>query len=397
MWHWDQGRLSYFQFEALQRIASFVLQHDIKSVDKAVLIAKTHMPFLPANYTAWRNYSRALKQSLLVYERDAQALPTPVAEVLSQPGAITSDEYIHFLVEASTEPSPALEHWSPDANFRYPLLFSLKYLLMKTAIGAGSFATLNEIIGAYNVTGLVGDEDDSTFLQTLHSQHLFEQAGIQAPDNLKRQAKESLRVISQISYLHLTGGHQPQIEVSLDPEDAKNIFQSLNAISGPRANDRDSEILRLAQLFSAGTTNDFFDYPNTIVSDVVESGFTEGSKVKKTHITIERNRKLRKAFFTARPTAICDLCELDTAKTYDWTDKVLDLHHLLPLASGTRVEASGTTFDDLVPICPTCHRATHKYYDRWLTQHKQKDFIDAGEARDVYAKLKHNFKGTIHA
>ena len=153
----------------------------------------------------------------------------------------------------------------------------------------------------------------------------------------------------------------------------------------------------LYKLFSGGSVSDFFDYPNTIVSDVVESGFVEGTKVKKTHVTIERNRNLRNAFFIARPTTICDVCALDTAKAYDWTDKVLDLHHLLPLASGTRVEASGTTFDDLVPVCPTCHRATHRYYDKWLGDRKQKDFLNAGEARDIYSKLKTDFKGRQYA
>lgn len=398
MWHWDQGHLSYFQFESLQRIASFVVAHDFKNSDRSVLFQETGLPFrAPDTHSAWRNYSRALKLCLLVYEQGDQSLATPVAQILSQRGVVTCDEFMHFLVEASTEPSPALEGWTPDANFRYPLLFSLKYLLAKTAINAGSFASLNEIIGAYRISEMTGDEDASAFAQCLRNTSGFESAGESAPANLRRQSKESLRVISQISYLHLTGGKPPRIEVSLDPLDAHTIFESLNAIGGPRASNRELEINRLANLFSAGSVADFFDYPNTILSDVVESGFVEGNKVKKTHVTIERNRNLRKAFFDMRPTSICDLCRLDTARTYEWTNRILDIHHLLPLSSGTQVEARGTTFDDLVPICPTCHRATHRYYDRWLKKNDRKDFLNAGEARNVYAALKNDFRGLVHA
>ena len=94
------------------------------------------------------------------------------------------------------------------------------------------------------------------------------------------------------------------------------LSQSGLVISGPRANDREAEIRKLAALFRDGSTNITFDYPNTIVEEVVESGFREGSKVKKTHVTIERNSRLRKEFSLVRPTAICDVCTLDTAKTY---------------------------------------------------------------------------------
>lgn len=144
-------------------------------------------------------------------------------------------------------------------------------------------------------------------------------------------------------------------------------------------------------------TEDFFDYSHTIITDVVESGFREGNKVKKTHVTIERNASLRRDFFASRPTATCDVCLLDTAKTYPWTERVMDIHHLLPLCSGTRVETTGTTFDDIVPVCPSCHRAVHRYYDGWLTENGRRDFKDRGEALGVYKAVKANFPGHVHA
>lgn len=393
MWHWDQGHLAYFQFDAIRQIASFVQRHDFKTADRATLVAETGLEF-PAGttgtYSPWRNYSRVLKLCLLVSEASGTAHATPVAKVLSEAGLVTCDEYLHFLVRAFTEPSPALGSWRPDREFRYPLLFALKYLLTKVAISRGSSASFNEIIGAYRASGYDGSEDDEQFISIFSAGSSYEGLGKNAPDNLRRQARESLKVIAQISYLHI---HNNRIFVSLNTEDAKEIFEDLGNIVGPRASDGEAEIRRLSTLFRDGSTSISFDYPHTIVEEVVESGFREGSKVKRTHITIERNSSLRREFFAARPTAICDVCTLDTANTYPWTERVMDLHHLLPLSSGTRVEASGTTFDDLVPVCPNCHRAVHRFYDSWLNINDRKDFRNTVEARSVYKEVKTLFPG----
>ena len=81
------------------------------------------------------------------------------------------------------------------------------------------------------------------------------------------------------------------MNVSLDQADAQEIFADLAPVGGSREHNREAEIRRLAKLFEDGSTSIVFDYPHTIISDVVESGFREGDKVKKTHITIEREFK----------------------------------------------------------------------------------------------------------
>ena len=396
MWHWDQGHLAYFQFDALRQIAVFLMEHDFRSVSREEAAAATGLLFAaPPTHSPWRQYSRVLKLCLLVSEAGDKALPTPVAAILSKHGLVTCDEYLHFLARAFTEPSPALKRWGPNAASRYPLLFALKYLLAKRVVTGQASSSLDEIIGAYRVTGFVGDESETQFIEAVReSSTEYEQAGQTAPDNLRRQAKESLRVLSQISYLHLEQGN---VILSLHPVDAHTVFDDLQPVLGPKATDRESEIRRLAELFKDGSDEDFFDYPNTVVNDVVQSGFKEGSKVKKTHITIERNQELRKAFFAAHPSSSCDICALNTAATYPWARRVLDLHHLLPLSSGTRVEQSGTTLHDLVPVCPSCHRAVHRYYDIWLADNSLSDFPDEHSARDVYKSIKMNFGGAIHA
>ncbi len=148
------------------------------------------------------------------------------------------------------------------------------------------------------------------------------------------------------------------------------------------------ELLRLAALYADVDAVHTYDLKNTVTSEAQNSGFQEGNKAKRTHITIERNSKLRDAYFAANPSAICDACEMDTAQRYPWAARILDLHHLLPLSSGTRVEQSGTVFSDLAPLCPTCHRAVHRYYDVWLRDESRSDFESIGQAREVYGVAK---------
>ena len=51
--------------------------------------------------------------------------------------------------------------------------------------------------------------------------------------------------------------------------------------------------------------------------------------MRRTHLVIERNVNLRREFILARPMSTCHVCDLDTAHTYPWTERGLDLHDLL--------------------------------------------------------------------
>lgn len=395
MWHWDQGHLAYFQFDNLKAIARFVVSNDFKAASRPALEAATGLSFsAPDTHDPWRNYSRTLKLSLLVSERGDVAEPTPIAGLLANVGAVTTDEYLHFLAQVSSEPSPALKGWNASAPLRFPLLFALKYVLAKTAIGVTDPTPVDEVIGAFRASDFDGSEDQAQFISLIRRSSGFEVLGISTPENLRRQARESVRVLCQISYLFLSSAG---VAVTLAPSDAASVFEDLQPVGGPRKQDGNEEIRRLAQLFRHGSIHEFFEFPHTVLSNVTESGFTEGTKVEKTHVTIERNTGLRKAYFDANPTSICDVCETDTAATYPWTDRVMDLHHLLPLASGTRVEGGATTFDDLVPVCPSCHRAVHRFYAVFFRKQGRRDFTSRNEAVNVYGDVKRTFQGIIRA
>lgn len=380
MWSWDQGRLDYFQFDEIRKIAKFAVSHDLKAVSVDEIRDAVGLPFLPKKdgYKPWRNYSRTFKLAMLASGKGSASEATPLAKHLAIDGRVTSDEYFHFLAQATSDPSPALSGWKHEGQHRYPLLFSLKFLLTRANLGLSS-TTLDQIIAAYESSGFVGDEGQTHFLGIAEKKW-------KAPADV-RQAKESLRVMTQISYLNSDAS---SIAVSLAQADALEIFNQLDPIGGTYLVDGDDEIQRRAGLFTSAIAGIDLEYSHTVVSDTEEAGFVEGDRIERTHLKIERNAQLRKAFFSANPTAVCDFCGNDTKKLYPWADRVLDIHHLLPLCSGARTSKSGTVLDDLVANCPSCHRAVHRYYATWLKSAGKKDFEDAPTARAVYEEAKAN-------
>ena len=387
MWDWEQGRMSYFQYDDIRTIARFVLNNDFRNTPSATVRAKTGLAFPPNHYTPWRNYARAYKLCLLVSLAGTDAIPTDVAAVLATDGATTCDEYLHFLAEATTYPSPALNNWNHTSEMRWPLAFSLKYILANVALGIGNIISISEIIGAYITSGFDGTESVHQFVGLMNKQEDYRNA-VRAIRNRSqyRQARESLKFLCQLSYLHT---YRNDIFVTLDSNDAADVFEDVEPLQGNPLADGDSEIRRLARFFRDGSTRDIFDYPNTVISDVLISGFIEGSRVKRSHTIIERNSRLRDLFFTISPTTTCDACGIDTHVKYPWTERVLDMHHVLPLASGTRVDSkAGTLLEDLRAVCPTCHRSVHRYYDIYLTERGRADFLNKEDALQVYGEAR---------
>ena len=382
MWNWDQGRLPYFQYDDLRTVSRFAVQNDLKNASAASIRSATGLPFPPIHYSPWRNYARVYKLTLIASEIDDVALPTDVARVLAADAVTTCDEYLHFLVQATTDPSPALSSWNIKSRIRYPLCFALKYILANVAVRRVHVCSYRQILAAYVKSNFVGDEDVDEFVP-LVDEELKVNAILDAYRNSSqiRQARESMRFLSQISYLH---SDRTSLIATIDEADARLIFDAMTPLTGPRLSDGDAEIQRIGRFFKDGSEHDFFDYPATTISETSDNGFAEGNRVRKTHIVVERNSMLRNMFFRSSPSAECQACSLDTHATYPWTDRVLDMHHVLPLASGTRVTTTGTLLDDLVAVCPTCHRSLHRYYDQWLSKRGKQDFASKNEARQVY-------------
>jgi predicted HNH restriction endonuclease len=153
----------------------------------------------------------------------------------------------------------------------------------------------------------------------------------------------------------------------------------------PRQPNAGAEVLNLGSDFQGTALGDL-----TISQiNVIDTEFTEGKKIRVTHLRSERSAKLKDFYFsnTLNP-HICDMCSMDTEKRYPWADRIIELHHLLPLGSPVRVDAGKTSINDIAGICPSCHRATHKFYSKWLKTNGLKDFQNYEEARYVYKTAK---------
>ena len=222
MWNWEQGRLEYFQFDLLRKIAKFGIKTNLRKASRSEYEDFVGLPFLPDNpqYPPWRNYSRLFQIAMLAVPKGSSLSEmTELGKILADDGKVTSDEYLHFLAQATTQPSPALSTWDNTANLRYPLLFALRFLLARATQGEAT-TSIDDIVNTYSECGFRGDEDQMDFLSLID---------FGANGQADRQPKESIKVLAQLSYLTAT---KETVTVSLAAEDAHNLFCDLKPIEG---------------------------------------------------------------------------------------------------------------------------------------------------------------------
>jgi hypothetical protein len=385
VWRFDQGRLDYFQFDEIKKIA--------KALDKLDGISKprspdldlirlglrkySNLPFAPDDYFVWRNYKRVFGCQLLATDINNTIYATDLCKVLAHsPDDVDVDDYLAHVSANFYYPSPIFENYSTSGIQVFPMVAIIKWLIFINLTRGEKSVSLDDI-AAYlignNVTGL---EPISNYANLKRTSYVL--SGDQP-----RQLREMLRFISQFSFLKWKN---PNLYIDVSDNAALyEIEKSLVPTVNLRQSDAGSEMLQMGSGFKVGLLGAL-----TIRQvELIEQEFAEGKKVRVTHLRTERSSQLKKFYFSNHAHAeICDMCEMDTRKKYPWTDHVIELHHLLPLASPVRLEKNTTSLKDLVGLCPTCHRATHKHYSRWLNENKVNDFRDYAEAKDVYLDVK---------
>jgi 5-methylcytosine-specific restriction protein A len=75
----------------------------------------------------------------------------------------------------------------------------------------------------------------------------------------------------------------------------------------------------------------------------------------------------------------CAVCGLDPRFKYGKAGGIIEVHHLQPLSTikGPRVYDPGT---DLIPLCPTCHRAAHTKRPLPFTPDELRDLMEISSA-----------------
>ncbi|MCZ7670826.1 MAG: HNH endonuclease [Chloroflexi bacterium] len=170
-----------------------------------------------------------------------------------------------------------------------------------------------------------------------------------------------------------------------DDETIERLEQIATPLILSQNPDREGEVIHL------GTIGDVIIHPIMSVAREIQDDlvFTEGKRIRVTHLRVERSPKLRRMFFANLSLPYyCDMCRENMKDRYPWTDNLLEVHHLLPLSSVVRLTRTGTSFADLVPLCPNCHKAIHNYYRSWLRTENQQDFTTVIEAKSVYNEAK---------
>lgn len=117
------------------------------------------------------------------------------------------------------------------------------------------------------------------------------------------------------------------------------------------------------KVFEQKDWGDLFDCIATWKNDIIMNNVvdttckpvTEGALIDR-HIWVHtRDSQLREKCLNEKG-KICCVCECDLAKLYgEGFENLIEVHHKNPIAGGTRK----TTLEDVVPVCPNCHRALH--------------------------------------
>ena len=380
-WRWDQGRLDYFRFDAIREIAT--TQCGLENVKlqttpdplRGPLQNDTGLPFAPQDYTVWRNYKRVFGCCLLAIDVDKKVICTEVCHQLAGRGAeLSADAYFSHFAKAFYYPSPIFEGYENRGTQHFPVCAILKFLLAKLRNGQPAVTTPEEILYTLVANKCTGDEPVSHY-QNLNRNNDYEPA----PDEL-RQLRELVRFISQLSILKWV---QPNLFLDIEPTNAealKAVESLAQPLHRPRKGSASEELLQLGQ------TGQLPVLPlASALSGDTDVSFSEGKAKRVTHLRYERSPKLREFYFTnIHPPFLCDMCKLNSSARYPWTVNMLELHHLLPLASPLRVENARTSLSELVAVCPNCHKATHLFYKEWLDDNHQDDFASYKQARDVY-------------
>lgn len=382
MWRWDQGRLLYFQFDVLKDIAKILIKFDNADISgceqlfRDTLVRETGMPFLPDYYTIKRNYSRVFQCSFLAKFMNNNLVVTDICRDLANPdGSIKSaDDYLFNYISKFRFPFPAFDNYNATGQRVYPFCAILKYLIAQRDLGMEAKLSLEDIfqyIIGNNCTGF----EDIEYYKTLTP------VDYDYSDAERRQLREMVIFISQLSVLKVYNGYLYLDAISDSAKD-EMLDKFLKPENRVAKADKMEEFLEMTS-FSKKIIIPTFE---VFTSDPADIEFIEGNRKRVEHFRVERSGLLRKYYKQVNPHPVCRACGADMSQRYPWTDYMLDIHHLLPLASSVAISSSGTSLADIVGLCPSCHRAVHMYYRKWLKAAGQADFNSKQEAHDVFVQ-----------
>lgn len=379
-WRWDQGRLDYFVFEKIRLMAECLAKLDgidVLANDDRLrleLMNDTGLPFAPNKdeYPVWRNYARVFMACLLAVRVDNSLIATDLCKNIANKTIISVDEYFSFYIPRFYCSSPSFSNYNNSDNQVFPFCAAIKFIASRRDYKA----SLDEIIDYVMNNGCTGLED-LDFYKNLKPNSIF------IDSDVKRQVREMLIFLSQMNILKWYKDYLYLDIETVDDNVISRIFDICHPIVNFRNDDRLNEIIALGAFKQKEVVNQ--DIVQFIKQDIF---FTEGKRLMREHLRTERSTNLRKFFFAAKNVYICDACNINPKDMYPWITNILEIHHLLPLSSSVTTNSKGTSLDDVVAICPNCHKSIHNYYKMWLEMNNQEDFVSKLQAKQAYEDAK---------
>ena len=377
-WRWDQGRLDYFLYENIVLMARVLATLDGVPLNAREDLLRTpleqgvELPFAPSRYKVWRNYARVFACSMLATSVNRRLVVTDLCRKLANEGDTYSpDQYLNFVFSHFTLPFPAFDDYNPNVTASFPFVAILKFVFTHPNGGA----TLEDIFSYVIGNGCTGREELSYYVTLQRTDRM--PMGDEA-----RQVREMMVFMGQTSYLKWIDRH-----LLPDTSDVRSVLKAVTPVNlGPRRALCAEEFLSLTAMDSDFALRRLEVEMND--RNVPVAGFEEGRRVFRTHGRIERSPLVRRAYFSVHPDLVCDTCRMNVRAVYPWTDNLLELHHILPLSASINVNGTTTVLEDLVPLCPSCHKSIHAFYrikfDEWGIQ----DFGSKRMAHDVYEMAK---------
>lgn len=385
-WRWDQGRLTYFQLDEIRRFANALSYVSGKPLPignqldelRQVLAVHSDMPFLPVHYKVWRNYKRVFGCQMLATDNNGVLVCTDLCEKIAASGLIGDDYLLHFAKNFSY-PSPVFDDYTIEGPQVFPVCALVKYLVSRFVNRASPSASLDELIDFVMGNGCDGTEPLDAYSRLESTAHRLPHN-----DDSYRQFRELVIFISQFTFLKW---RNPNLILDVSaPKEARDVASLLEPARRPRMFDASRELLEIGRL-----TDDRLPeatHGNAALNSF-DVEFTEGSRARSIHLRIERSRQLKEMYFScASQPSLCDMCNRDMLDHYPWAERLVEIHHLLPLSSPLRVERLSTSLRDVVGLCPSCHRATHKFYSEWLRDKELDDFPSHSDAKSAYMQAK---------
>lgn len=386
IWRWEQGRLDYFDFNHIKIVAQALLNLEgielianSSAIFRAEIESSTGLPYLPTTYSVWRNYARVFRAELLATDISGRLTLTDVCRSLA--GQLEekwdADDYFSFLIPRFYYPSPAFVDYDSRAKQVFPICAVIKYLIAKQRQTGEGTVSVDDVFSL-----LIGNE--CTGFEPIDLYYRLERGNYRPTADQKRQVREMLIFYSQCSFLKWKEKILYLDIDQYDTEALKQIETLVSPIQAKRNLDRNAEIVSMASFKKIPLMT--ITAKRTQPTDMT---FTEGKKVRVTHLRIERSPHLRKMFFQtiSRP-ILCDMCARDMNVIYPWTVDLLEVHHLLPLSSSIALLEGDTSLKDLVALCPNCHKSVHVYYRNWLRQYDVDDFPSKDHAFQAYTEAK---------